>query len=317
MVMHIAIMGSGGVGAYVGARLLAAGEPVSFVARGAHLQALQQGGLHIDSPLHPIHLPKVQATDDPAQVGPVDLVVFAVKLWDSDAAAKAMLPMVGPHTRVLTLQNGIDSIDMLARHAARSQLVAGVIYLSAVIARPGVIASPGGFHRIVLDRCAGDTTVAAFCAACERADALDATASDTISTVVWEKFIALASVSATTSLLRARMGEILQHAETRALQQQLIEEAVAVGRAAGVPLRDGLAGEVMGKLAAMPPSFRSSMAEDLERGKPLELRWLSGRVHQLGQQLGVPTPGHSVVYRALVLQVAGRALPQGLGVGVG
>jgi 2-dehydropantoate 2-reductase len=306
--MHVAIMGSGGVGAYVGARLLAAGERVSFIARGAHLHALQHGGLHIEAPLHPTHLPVVRATDDPASVGPVDLVVFAVKLWDSDAAARAMLPMVGPHTRVLTLQNGIDSIDMLARHVDRRQLVAGVIYLSAVISRPGVITSPGGFHRVVLDRCAGDAAVAAFCAAVERAVALDVTASDSIANVVWEKFIALASLSGATALLRARMGEILQHPETRALQLQLIEEAVAVGRAAGVPLRDGLAGEVMGKLAAMPPSFRASMAEDLERGKPLELQWLSGRVHQLGQQLGVPTPGHSVVYRALVLQAAGQAV---------
>jgi 2-dehydropantoate 2-reductase len=307
MTMHIAIMGAGGVGAYVGARLMAAGERVSFIARGAHLQALRQDGLRIEGALHPTHLPVVQATDEPAAVGPVDLVVFAVKLGDSDTAARALLPMVGAGTRVLTLQNGIDSVDQLARHVDRGQLVAGVIYLSAVISRPGVITSPGGFHRIVLDRCGGDATVAAFCAACERADALDATPTDIITTVVWEKFIALASLSATTSLLRARMGAILQHPETRALQRQLIDEAVAVGRAAGVPLREGLADEVMGKLAAMPPSFRSSMAEDLERGKPLELAWLSGRVHQLGQQLGVPTPGHSVVYRALVLQAAGQA----------
>jgi 2-dehydropantoate 2-reductase len=313
--MHIAIVGSGGVGGYVGARLQAAGERVSFIARGAHLRALQQGGLHIEGALHPTHLPAVHATDDPAQVGPVDLVVFAVKLWDSDAAARAMLPMVGPHTRVLTLQNGIDSIEMLARHVERRQLVAGVIYLSAVISRPGAITSPGGFHRIVLDRCGGDPTVAAFCAACERADALDATASDTIATVVWEKFIALASLSGSTSLLRARMGAILQHPETRALQQQLIEEAVAVGRAAGVPLRDGLVDEVMGKLAAMPASFRASMAEDLERGKPLELQWLSGRVHALGRQFGVATPAHSVVYRALVLQAGGATPPPGAATG--
>jgi 2-dehydropantoate 2-reductase len=309
--LHVAIMGSGGVGGYVGARLMAAGEQVSFIARGAHLKAMQQEGLRIEGALHPTHLPAVRATDDPAQVGPVDLVVFAVKLWDSDAAAQAMLPMVGPHTRVLTLQNGIDSLELLARHVPREQLVAGVIYLSAVISRPGVIISPGGMHRIVLDGCGGDATVAAFCAAFERADALDATATDAIDTAVWEKFIALASLSGATALLRARMGPILQNPETRALQRQLIEEAVAVGRAAGVPLRDGLVDEVMGKLAAMPASFRASMAEDLERGKPLELPWLSGRVHQLGQQLGVATPGHSVVYRALLLHAAGQAMPAG------
>lgn len=305
--MRIAIMGSGGVGAYVGSRLQAAGEEVHFIARGPHLAAMQSQGLSIESPVSPLHLPTVHATDDPAQVGPVDLIVFAVKLWDTAAAAQQMAPMVGPNTRILTLQNGIDSSAMIAEQLPHAQVRGGVIYVSAVIDRPGVIRSPGGLHVIVADAAQGDPVMAAFFAACDRATALDAKPTDAIDVVLWEKFIALTALSGSTSLLRASMGRILGHPETRAFQQQLVDESVALGRAAGKVVRTELASEIMTKLAAMPAAFRSSMSEDLERGKPLELQWLSGRVHHLGLQFGVPTPGHTLVFRALVLHEQGHA----------
>ena len=304
--MRVAIMGSGGVGAYVGARLQTAGEQVSFIARGTHLGALRSEGLRIEHPQHPVFLPRIEATDAPADVGPVDLVVFAVKLWDTDAACLQMAPLVGPDTRVLTLQNGIDSIGMIGRHIDPARVRGGVIYVSAVIDRPGVVRSPGGLHQIVADAANGDPVMAAFAAAGQRTQGLGVKLSETIGQAIWEKFVALASLSAATTLLRAGMGAILANLETRLLQRQLIDEVVAVARAAGQPMRDGLADEVMAKLAAMPPSFRSSMSEDLERGKRLELDWLSGRVHALGQQLGVPTPAHSTAYRALVLYKDGK-----------
>jgi 2-dehydropantoate 2-reductase len=300
--MRIAIMGSGGVGAYVGARLQAAGEDVTFIARGAHLAAMRQDGLRIEAPADALHLPKVQATDDPADVAPVDVVVFAVKLWDTESAARQMRPMVGPGTRVVTLQNGIDSVALITRALeGTGQVRGGVIYLSAVIDRAGVIRTPGGFRRIVVDAAKGDKVIADFVAACNRCTALEAAASDDIDTVIWEKFAALASFAGATALLRATMGEIMGNPETRIFQKQLMEEVVAVSRAVGKPLRAELPDEIMAKVAAMPPSFRASMAEDLERGKPLELQWLSGRVHGLGQQHGVPTPAHTAVYRALIL----------------
>lgn len=273
-------MGSGGVGAYVGSRLQAAGESVVFIARGAHLAALQKDGLRLESPVHPLHLPSFNAVQEPS--------------------------MVGPETRVLTLQNGIDSVDLITPHVAGAKVRGGVIYVSAVIDRPGVIRSPGGLHMIVADAAHGDLVMADFFAACARATALDAKPSDAIAVTLWEKFIALTSLSGTTALLRASMGQILAHPETRMLQRQLVDEAVAVGRAAGQVSRTDLADEIMVKLAAMPYAFRSSMAEDLARGKPLELRWLSGRVHALGLEYGVPTPGHSAVYRGLVLYEDGK-----------
>jgi 2-dehydropantoate 2-reductase len=307
--MRIAIMGSGGVGAYVGARLQAAGETVVFIARGAHLQAMQRDGLRLQGPIAPLHLATVAATDDPSTVGPVDLVVFAVKLWDTAEAARAMAPMVGPETRVLTLQNGIDSVALIARELPAARVRGGVIYVSAVIDRPGVIRSPGGLHTIVADAADGDPVLRAFAAACERAEGLDAKLSDSIDLTIWEKFVALSALAATTSLLRSSMGPILADPETRALQRQLIEEGVAVGRAAGHALRDGLVDEIMARMAAFPPSFRSSMSEDLERGRPLELRWLSGRVHGLGLELGVPTPAHTAAYRGLLLYEHGGPAP--------
>jgi 2-dehydropantoate 2-reductase len=301
-VMRIAIMGSGGVGAYVGARLQAAGEDVTFIARGAHLKALQQDGLRIEAPADALHLPAVKATDDPAGAGTADLVVFAVKLWDTETAARQMRPMVGAGTRVVTLQNGIDSVALITRALEGvGQVRGGVIYLSAVIDRPGVIRTPGGFRRILVDAANGDPVVAAFVDACNRSSALEAAASDDIATVIWEKFAGLASFAGATALLRATMGEIMGHPETRIFLKQLMEEVVAVSRAVGTPLRAELPDELLAKVGAMPPSFRASMAEDLERGKPLELQWLSGRVHGLGQQYGVPTPAHTAVFRALIL----------------
>jgi 2-dehydropantoate 2-reductase len=304
--MRIAIMGSGGVGGYVGGRLQAAGEDIRFIARGAHLEALRRDGLRIESPNHPLHLERVTAMEDTSEIGLVDLIVFAVKLWDTEAAARALAPLIGPHTRILTLQNGIDSVDMIARHARGAWVFGGVIYVSAVIDRPGVIRSPGGLHLIVADAANGDPVIAAFGTACDKASALDAKLTDNIDIAIWEKFIALAALSGTTSLLRASMGQILDHPETRTLQRQLIDEGIAVGQAAGKVARHNLGDEIMAKLAAMPYSFRSSMSEDLERGKPLELQWLSGRVHGLGLQYGVPTPAHSTVYRALVLYEHGK-----------
>lgn len=153
--------------------------------------------------------------------------------------------------------------------------------------------------------------MADFFAACGRATALDAKPSDDVATVLWEKFIALSALSATTSLLRAPMGVVMGHPESHLLQRQLVDEAVAVARATGQAVRDTLADEIMAKLEAMPKGFRSSMSEDLARGKPLELPWLSGRVHALGPQHGVATPGHSTAYRALAPFQQGAPAAQG------
>lgn len=305
--MRIAIMGSGGVGGYVGAWLQQAGQDVSFIARGAHLAALRAQGLRIEHPQWPLHLPQVQAGDDPAQVGPVDLVIFAVKLFDTESAARRMAPLVGPETRVLTLQNGIDSVAMIrAQLGPAARVHGGVIYVSAVIGQPGVIRSPGGLHHIVADSAQGDPVMATLQQAAAGLPGLEIKLSDQVDPVIWEKFVVLAAVSGATTLMRARLGPINGHPQARAFLRQLVDEAVALAQASGIGLREGLADEVMARIAGMPPTMRSSMSEDLERGNRLELGWLSGRAHALGLALGVPTSAHTAVYRGLVLYENGR-----------
>ena len=305
--MKMAIMGSGAVGAYVGARLQAAGAEVTFVARGAHGEAMQKQGLQINMPGLDLQLPRVHAIDHPSLLQPVDLVVFAVKLTDALAAAESLKPVLRPDTRVLTLQNGIDSVSMLSEALPQAQIRGGTIYVSAVIEAPGVIKSPGGFHRVVADAAQGDPVMKALAALGERCEALDIALADDVERIIWEKFIGLSAFSGCTTLLRARIGEILSHPESTAFLQQLVEESVAVAQAAGQTVPAQMVDNYMKNLRAAPPSFRSSMSEDLERGKALELPWLSGRIHQLGQSLGVPTPAHTAVYRALVLYAKGQA----------
>jgi len=206
---------------------------------------------------------------------------------------------------VLTLQNGIDSVAMISKELPQAKVRGGVIYVSAVIDQPGVIKSPGGFHRVVADRANDDAVMRELGEWGAKSNALEVALVDDIERIIWEKFMGLAAFSGATSLLRARIGDIFSHTESTAFLQQLINESVAVATAHGETVRSGMADVYMKTLRAAPPSFRSSMSEDLERGKALELPWLSGRMHQLGLQLGVPTPAHTAVYRGLVLKAGG------------
>ena len=298
--MRIAVMGAGGIGGYLGGRLAAVGEDVAFVARGAHLEALRRDGLRIECPFGDLHLPDVTATDDPTGIGPVDLVLFTVKLYDSEAAAAALVPLVGPHTRVLTLQNGIDSLDILARYVPSGQLIGGSIYVAASIARPGVITVPGGSRRLVVGQ-ASDPVIQALREACERGVGIELETVEDVAPVLWEKFVILCAFAGATSLMRAGIGAILVDPEARVFIEQLRDEGFAVAAASGHPVPEERRPRMMALWESLPPETRSSMANDLARGKPLELEWLSGRMHALGTDLGVPTPAQTAVYRALHL----------------
>jgi 2-dehydropantoate 2-reductase len=298
--MRIAVMGAGGIGGYVGAELAAAGEDVAFVARGAHLDAMRRDGLRLESPIGDLHLPGVTATDDPAEIGPVDLVLFTVKLYDTETAAAALAPLVGPHTRVVTLQNGIDSLDILSRFVPPEQLSGASIYVSAEIARPGVISVPGGSRRLLVGN-AADPVIEALQAACERAVGIEMAAVNEIAPVLWEKFVMLCAFAGATALMRAGIGAILADPEARTFIEQLRDEGLAVAAASGHPIPDEHWRRFMTLWESLPPEARSSMAHDLACGKPLDLEWLSGRMHALGMSLGVPTPGHTAVYRGLHL----------------
>ena len=306
--MKIAVMGSGGVGGFYGGRLARAGAEVTFVARGRHLAAMREHGLLIENAAQgDIHLPKVQVTDDPATIGPVDLVLVGVKLWDLEAAAKAFKPAVGPDTAVLSLQNGVIKDDILRRIFGDKAVMGGVGYVATHIARPGVIRQVGTLQRILFGEYDGKRSVRAQ-ALLELAlkAGLQAELSTDIRRTLWEKYTFLVGLSGTTATMRSTIGPIRTNPQTRAFLHDLMKEVVAVGRAHGVALPENYADERLAFADSVSPEMTSSMHHDLDSGNPLEVEWLSGGVVTLGAQVGVPTPVNRAVWDVLALYAGGR-----------
>lgn len=284
--MRLVVVGAGGVGGYFGARLAAAGHDVTFVARGRHLAAIREQGLRVRSPLGDVTV-TAPAVATIAEAGDADLVLVAVKLWDTDGIA-AQLPA---GARVLTLQNGV-------RGALRERpgALGGICYISAVIDEPGVIAHRNAMQRIVFGEFDGRPSplTAAFLAACGDAG-IDAEVSTDIARVIWEKFVFLVGMSATTTAVRAPIGVVREHPRSRALLHDVFAEVVAVGRAAGIDLAEDFADDRLAFCDSLPADMTASMYHDLTQGNRLELAWLSGAVAALGAELGVPTPRNRTV----------------------
>jgi 2-dehydropantoate 2-reductase len=300
--MRIAIMGSGGVGGYLGGRLAASGQDVTFIARGAHLEAIRERGLRIESALGDARVQPAQASDDPSSVGPVDLVIFAVKLYDTEAAAAATRPLVGPTTGVVTFQNGVDSVDVLARILGREHVVGGVAQIASVVGAPGVIRHTGTMARFVFGELDGQPSarVEALAAALKAAG-VEHAVSDAIGRDIWAKMVFLATFAGLTAVMRLPIGPIRADPDTRALYQDGLAEALAVARARGIALPEDFVAATLARTDQLPAQMKSSMLEDLERGKRLELAWLSGAIVRMGREHGVPTPVHGFVTAALKL----------------
>ena len=298
--MRIAVMAAGAVGGYFGARLAAAGHDVVFFARGAHLDAIRKNGLRLESPLGSLHLREVTATDDPAGVAPVDLVLFAVKLWDTERSAEQLRPLIASHTRVITLQNGVDSVDRLAPILGAANVVGGSTYVVTVIGEPGIIRHTSPFARVRCGRLDGrpDNVLAGYVEQI-RAAGIEIVLSDQMKTELWKKFVLLSGTSSVTASTRQPLGPILADPDTRALFFTLMGEAQAVGTAAGVAFGPDYQEELQRAVDAFPPTMKASMAHDLERGNRLELDWLAGTVVKLGRQYGVPTPANAAIYAVL------------------
>jgi 2-dehydropantoate 2-reductase len=308
--LKIAVMGTGAIGGYFGGRLAQAGEDVAFVARGQTLAALRGGGLRIASPRGDFHLPQVRATADPAEIGPVDLVLFTVKLWGTDEAAARLAPLIGPETAVLSPQNGVEANDALSRAVGREHLMGGVCYIAASLDGPGAVRQSGPMARLVFGEPGGRKTrrAEAFLAACARAKAwFDAELSPDIDRVIWEKFVFIVGLSAMTALTRRPIGRVRADPDTRAMLLEVMREAVAVGRAKRVDLSPDFAEQRLAFMDTLPPGMTSSMHNDLERGNRIEVDWLSGAVVRLGREAGVPTPANRAVYAALKLHAEGAA----------
>ncbi len=299
--MRVAAMAAGAVGAYFGARMANAGHDVFFIARGAHRDAMRKNGLRLDSVNGNLHLPKVNVTDDPASVGPVDAVLFAVKLWDTEKGAEAARPLIGPNTRVITLQNGVDSYERVAPILGKAHTVPGVTYVVTVIEEPGVIKQTSSFQQIICGTIDGkpDASLSAFVDAA-KASGIPVTLSDNIQRDRWHKFILLTGTSGATAATRTTMGPILADPDMRALFRNIMGETLAVGRARGVALDPGYVEDRMAFAdKTVPPSMKASMANDLDRGNRLELDWLAGAVSRFGREVGIPTPVNDTVYATL------------------
>jgi 2-dehydropantoate 2-reductase len=301
--MRIAAMAAGAVGGYFGARMAAAGHDVFFVARGANLAAMKMNGLKIESLHGDLHLPKPNVTDDPASIGPVDIVLFAVKLWDSEKAAEQTKPLVGSSTRVITLQNGIDSVERIAPILGAEQTIGGAAYIASTIAAPGLIKQTSSFAMMRFGRAdkQADPMLQAFVDAGKAAKIDVARASD-ITRELWQKFSFLVAMAGATSALRSTIGPIAADPELLGFFRRLMEEALAVGRAKGVALDPAYIEErVKFVQTKVEPGMKASMAHDLERGNRLELDWLTGKVRELGRAHNIPTPAHDTVYTVLKL----------------
>ena len=305
--MRIAVVGAGGVGGGFGAALAKAGADVTFIARGAHLAAMKSQGLKIQSPRGDTHLVPTKATDDPAGIGTVDIVLFCVKLWDVESAGERIKPLIGPGTAVIPLQNGIDAAERLIPILGERAVMGGVAQISASITAPGVITQVGTFMRTIFGELDGSRSQRAedFLALCQTAG-FEATLSEQILTDLWMKFVLLATNASITALARQPIGKLRDDPDVRPVFIAAYQEVIDVARAKGVALPADALDKVLEFNRHAPPTMRASMALDLERGNRLELPWLGGKVAELGRQLGVPTPTHAVMYAMLKPYAMGR-----------
>jgi 2-dehydropantoate 2-reductase len=300
MAMRIAVIGAGGTGGYFGGLLARAGEDVTFVARGAQLGAIRARGLTVESRLAGSFTVPVRATDDPGEVGPVDLILFCVKTYDTEAAAEGVRPLLRPGTALLSLQNGIDNEERIARATGYSSGLGAAAYVVSAIKAPGVVAQTAGPGKIVLGELGGGKS--------ERADRLGETlrgagiaaeVRPNIRAVLWQKFLFICAFGGATAVTRLPIGTVLADPVTRGLFRGTSEEVAAVARAGGIDLPDDCVEQAMTQAAAVEPWGRGSLYGDLAGGRRLELESLNGKVVDLGREHGAETPLNFALYAAL------------------
>lgn len=298
--MKIAIMGTGGVGGYYGGLLAQAGHEVTFIARGAHLSALREKGLQVRSVFGDFRVSPVSATDQPAQAGPVELVIFATKTYHTDDAAHLIKPMVGPDTMVVSFQNGVDAADRIGQIVGMEHLLGGATWLSAAIEEPGVIGQYSQFRRIAVGELDGKIT--------PRAETLREVFQSTGATVelvpnieqiLWTKFVFISAISALGGLTRVTMGEYRDVPEARAVLTEAIREVVAVAQAKEVALAPDIVSSTLQFIDGSAANIKPSMQRDLEAGRMSELESLVGVVVRLGAKSGAATPVMNLAYAVL------------------
>lgn len=307
--MRIVVIGTGGVGGYFGARLTEAGENVTFVARGAHLEAIKSRGLTVYSALGDMHLKDVQCTENTRDIGHADIVMIAVKLWATDEAIQTAKPLLGKNTGIISFQNGILAEESLIAAYSSQHAMGGVANIAALIEEPGVIRHNGNMASLAFGELNNTQSERAqsLLTACSRAN-IKAEIPDDINGAIWEKYIRLVTMSAMTTLCRMPIGPIRDEVHTRNLLSQILAEIIDVGKAKGLKFSDNVLQEQLDIIDGYPPSMVASMCGDLRRGYPLEVPWFSGTIVRLGKELNIPTPANGFVYAALKLFEHGRPI---------
>jgi 2-dehydropantoate 2-reductase len=296
--MRIAVMGTGAVGGYFGAKLATAPHEIVFIARGGHLDALRRNGLQVDSPTGNIQIRHCLFTSDPAEFGTADLVLFCVKSHDTETAAAALAPLVGDHTAILSLQNGVDNAEKIARSWGAPRTFAGVVYVGAQIIAPGVISHSAG-GRIILGQSGGENPAgAALIKAVFAGAGVDCAISENIDTVQWTKLLWNATFCAISSLSRANMKVILESESLLRLAVDCMTEVQAAALTRGIHLPRSLFDETVGFSRGLG-AFKPSMLQDLEAKKPLEYEAFNGLVAKILDRAGKPAPVNQCFYALL------------------
>lgn len=297
--MRIAIVGAGGMGSYFGGLLARAGHEVAFIARGEHLQALRANGLKIRSVHGDFEISPVRATDQPAEIGAVDLTICAVKTFDIDTIADVMRPLIGPQTVILPLQNGVETPDQLARHYG-SAVLGGAVWVVSAVAEPGVVHQQSQFRRIVFGELDGQDTprLHTIHDALANSGAVVELTND-IRKVLWTKLLFIASFSGITSVTRAPAGPVMTCAESRSLLERAMREVETVTRAKGLALEPDVVESNMAFCDRMAPDATSSMQRDVIAGRRLEYDAINGAIVRAGRETGIPTPIHEFLWTCL------------------
>ncbi|HKT58998.1 MAG TPA: 2-dehydropantoate 2-reductase [Gemmatimonadales bacterium] len=299
--MRISIFGAGAVGAYFGGRLAEADEQVAFIARGENLRALRERGLRVASPEGDFTLQSVRAAADPAELGPADAILLAVKTWQVSDAARAIAPALGPDTFVVPLQNGVEAPAQLAAVLGPGRVLGGLCRIIAWVESPGVVRHEGAEPYIGFGELAGGLSARAerLQQAFSRCRGVTAEALEDVRAEMWRKFLFISSVSGLGAVTRAPIGLLRSRPETRELLDRAMREVLAVARAHAVALPDDVVEETLAFTDSLPEEGTTSMQRDIMAGRPSELEAQNGAVVRLGMEKGVATPVHDFVYRSL------------------
>ena len=299
--MKILVMGTGGVGGYYGGLLAQQGNEVTFISRGAHLYAIRHEGLKVKSVHGDFTVFPANATEDPAKVEPVDLILFCVKTYNTDEAAEAILPVIGTQTAVLSLQNGVDAAERIGKVVGMDHVIGGAAWLSSAVEAPGIIKQISEFRRIVYGELAGGRS--------ERIQSIfevlkntgiTVEISENIQKILWTKFVFIAAASSMGSLTRLPMGDYRSVPETRRLLSSIMQEVEAVAHAQGITLDADVVQKSLAFTDNAAPHIKPSMQLDVESGRRTELESMVGVIGRKGRELGIPTPVADFVYDSLL-----------------